>query len=218
MSSVRLKGKMLKDFCGRPLLSGVYDRVSQAKAVTRTIIATSSHASDDELVDYCKKTGYPYFRGSLEDVSSRFLDICRIERQDSFIRISGDSPLIDPELVDKLATEHKKSGVDIVTNVLRRTFPKGQSVEVVRRAALYNAYSRFTNSDQYEHVTSFFYENPEKFSIRNIPSGVEFGKINLSVDTAQDLERLRELATELHGSQMDWHMLASRYLERFPDG
>ena len=70
--------------------------------------------------------------GSLNNVAHRICEILKKLNAKSFLRICADSPFIDPELIDKCIIRFNNTNCDIVTNVLPRTFPKGQSVEVVR--------------------------------------------------------------------------------------
>ena len=110
---------------------------------------------------------------------------------DKLIRINGDSPLIDPKLIDKMIDIFKKkiSLVDILTNTNPRTFPKGQSIEIVRRKILKDNYPFMSSFDK-EHVTSFFYKNQKRFKIKNVKNKNKIYKIKFAVDTKKDLVKL----------------------------
>ena len=218
MSSQRFPRKMLGELGGKKLIDHVYLNLEQAKKVSKVIVATSDEETDDALHEYCKKRNMTCYRGKLENVAARFLEVSSQYNADTFIRISGDSPLIDPELVDEMIQQYLDNEADIVTNVQKRTYPKGQSVEVINSKTFRNAYSLFSKPSHFEHVTPFFYENSSSFRIRNIASKEEYGNINLSVDTPEDLLRLNELMAQNLSVSAGWQVMADKYRVLFPDG
>lgn len=206
MSSQRLPGKSLLDLDGIPLLGRVIERVSLAKHCTKLVVATSTQLADLEISKYCQSQDVKCYRGSLNDVASRYIEIARLEKEEYFVRISGDSPLIDPELID-MAVEisiNCVSDIDIVTNIMHRSFPKGQSIELVRSQSLIEAYPRFQSEFHYEHVTTFFYEHPEGFMISNFSNHEDMSQINLSIDTADDLKRIQAILMKIDSKDSGW--------------
>lgn len=210
MNSARLPGKALMELCGRPLLGRVVDRVSSAKAVTRVIVATSASSSDGQIAAFCARENIRCYRGPLDDVAERFRQVVNMEAAEAFVRVSGDSPLVDPALVDQAIKYYKQEECDLVTNVFPRTYPKGQSVEVVRSSVFEKLCESLTKPDQKEHVTKAFYDNPNDFRIVSFTSGMNAGAVNLSVDTAEDLARLAKLIN-MAGSDRSWSTLLADY-------
>ena len=148
--------------------------------------------SDDETIKICKKLGVNFYRGSLKNVAKRYYDILINHESDYFIRISADSPLIDTKLIDFIA--HKKNiRYDIVTNVLKRSYPKGQSVELLKTKFFLENYKYIKSKNDLENVTSYFYRNSNRFKILNIENKIDFSFINLSVDTIEDLKKIRKI-------------------------
>lgn len=184
MSSARLPGKMLHLVQGRPLLAYVLDRAQRSREVDAVIVVTSDDPSDTAIVEYCRAHRTECFRGSLDDVAARFRDCSELYGLAAFVRICGDSPLLDSALIDRGIRSFLKADADIVTNVFPRTFPHGQSVEVVRASTFRAAYSRMTTAEHREHVTAFFYEHASDYQIRNFsnPAGDQ-SHIDLSVNT-----------------------------------
>ena len=115
-------------------------------------------------------------------MAERFAAIIQQEQIPAFVRISGDSPLIDPKIVDQAIQLYENSESDLVTNILIRSFPKGQSVEVLRSETFLRILPEFDKYEQ-EHVTPFYYRHPERFRITAFTSGVDAGSCQLSIDT-----------------------------------
>jgi spore coat polysaccharide biosynthesis protein SpsF len=193
LSSIRLPGKMLMDLCGRPLLGRVVDRLGRAQHVSRIVVATSDASSDEAIARFCAREGIACHRGPLEDVAERFRQAASQAAAPAFVRISGDSPLIDPALVDRAIGYFRQEECDLVTNVLVRSFPKGQSVEVLRTATFARLCDTLADGDHREHVTKAYYQAPAGFRIVSFTSGVDAGTANLSVDTPEDFARVRAL-------------------------
>src|SRR5258705_11676116 len=153
MSSARFPGKMLAPFRGRPLIAQVLERFCQSGLHSRIVVLTSVDPTDDPLADYvANRCGVPVFRGELDNVVSRFQLALAEYPCEWFVRISGDSPLIDASLVQAMMrlSDHNH---DVVSNVIRRTFPPGQSVECVRTDVFQALNSSELTLDQPEHVT-----------------------------------------------------------------
>ncbi len=188
MSSSRLPGKVLRQSHGKAVLEYLLERLALCKSGAQVIIATSDDASDKPVEDFCVANKVPCFRGPLQDVAKRFLEAARKYKLEAFVRISADSPVMDPALVDNLISEFEKGEYDLVTNTFPRSFPKGQSIEVVRTASFERAYPQMSEPGDFEHVTQLFYRKPEGWKIKNVPSGGDYAAVNLCVDTMDDFE------------------------------
>lgn len=187
LSSKRFKRKILKKIYGKTVIEWVYERASSAKKVNLSLIATSNSKKDNSLVKLLVRKKIPYFRGKLMDVSSRYLHVAQLKKQEYFVRISGDSPLIDPEIIDHTIIYFKKNiknKPDLITNIFPRSLPSGQSVEIINTKTLKNNIKKFTKLDK-EHVTRYFYRKSKKFKILNISFK---NKLNfkMSIDSKED--------------------------------
>jgi len=187
MSSKRFPGKTLYKVQNKPLISFLLETLSKCRGLDDILLATSIDKSDDPILDYCEKKSVRHFRGSLDNVAERFKDIIEAENIDAFVRLSGDSPLLDPQIIEKAVALYRKNEYDIVTNVLNRSFPKGQSVEVVNAKTFLEAYSELKSNEDKEHVMPFFYRNKDKYNIFNIESDYDASTVQLSVDTDGDM-------------------------------
>lgn len=195
MSSVRLPGKVLREICGRPLLAYLIERLAGCREAP-TIVATSTSGSDDAVAAFCAAAGVPCHRGPEEDVAARFVEAAEHFSLTAFGRVSGDSPLLDPALVDRAVTLFQRDEYDLVTNVRPRTFPPGQSVEVVRVDAFLAALPSL-EAQQREHVTQHLYDPGLGLRIANFAADRDYGDLRLAVDTEEDLERIEALVAAM---------------------
>jgi len=194
MSSSRFPEKVLSPLCGIPMLMWT---INYCRKVNLPLfVLTSTDESDDQLVGMLEKNGVNYYRGSLDNVISRYLSFMREHHVKKVVRISGDSPLINPDVILKVITQDQESAdADLTTNVFPRSFPKGQSVEVIPRKSLELLSDRNLSESDYEHVTPFFYANSKEFKINNLNNDEDLSFINLSVDTKEDLLRVNQFMT-----------------------
>ena len=187
-NSKRFKDKVLHLIYGVPLIQHVINRIKKSKEISKIIVSSSYKKSDDKLISYLKKKKIKFFRGNLENVALRLYDTANMNKAKYFVRVSGDSPMIDPKLIDKAVNISKRQKeYDIVTNVFPRTFSKGQSVEVIKTSILKKNLKKFSNADK-EHVTKFFYKNSKKFNIKNFIFKKKNKEIKMSIDTKKDLK------------------------------
>ena len=187
-NSKRFKNKVLHLIYGIPIIQHVVNRIKRSKKTTKLIVSSSLKKSDNNLISYLKKNKIKFFRGDLENVAMRLYETAKTNKAKSFVRINGDSPLIDPKLVDKaIEISQKEKKYDIITNVFPRTFPKGQSVEVIKTSIIKKYSKNFSKLDK-EHVTKYFYDNSNKFLIKNFTFNGKNKIMKLSVDTKKDLK------------------------------
>jgi spore coat polysaccharide biosynthesis protein SpsF len=197
MSSARVPGKVLRPLAGRPLLQWLLERLAHAETLDLVVVATSEERTDDLVEEFCAARGVACFRGPLEDVAGRMLGAAREHDLDPIVRISGDSPLLDPRLVDRAVRLFREGGCSLVTNVAPRSFPTGQSVEVIARSALAWA-AREGGAAEREHVTQPLYREADRFGVRNFSWDGPPG-LRTTLDTPEDAELLERVAAGLPG-------------------
>jgi spore coat polysaccharide biosynthesis protein SpsF len=193
MSSKRFPGKVLTLLAGRPMIAHVLERCGQAFGADKVVLATSVDPSDDRLAAYAEGHGHALFRGELDNVAGRFQQCLAAYPCDWFVRISGDSPLIDPQLIARIA-ERRGPQYDLVTNVQTRSFPPGQSVEVIRAQCFAGIDAGSLSASEREHVTLVFYQNPARYRIHNVVSrDPQLARRSLAVDSVEDLRAVEAL-------------------------
>ena len=212
MSSKRLPGKALMLLEGRPILARVVDRVKEASMVSRIMVATSDSVDDDQIALYCKAHGIECFRGSLDNVAFRLSSAAIFAKADCFVRINGDSPLIDPDIIDAGILKYKSGNYDLVTNVQIRTFPKGQSVEVIRVTSFLRMQSKLKETYDMEHVTTAYYRNSSDYKILNFEStNISGSDIQLSVDDLGDFKDITKILRSTDGVGVNYQSLIEIY-------
>jgi spore coat polysaccharide biosynthesis protein SpsF (cytidylyltransferase family) len=191
MNSARFPGKMLAPFRGRPLIAQVLERFREFDLHSHVVVLTSLDSTDDPLADFvANRCAVPVFRGELDNVVARFQSALSEYPCEWFVRISGDSPLIDASLVQAMIRLSDR-GHDVVSNVVRRTFPAGQSVECVRSDVFYALNSNDLMPDQREHVTKVFYDRPDDWRLCSvICDDPKWAGVRMVVDHLDDLRML----------------------------
>ena len=191
-SSSRFRNKILHSFYGKTLIEHVIDKIKKSKKI-KIVVATSKNKEDDKLVSFLIDKKIKYYRGSLNNVAKRLYDTATFEKQNFFLRISGDSPLIDFRLINKIINiSDKNKNFDLITNIFPRTFPSGQSVEIIKTATLGKNLKYFSKLDK-EHVTRYFYRNSPKFKIKNFIDKQKYNTKKLSIDTFNELKIILKL-------------------------
>ncbi len=193
VGSSRLFGKVLREVEGRALIDILLYRLSRSEKIDRIIVATGDNKENDALALKVRELGFEVFRGSEHDVLDRYFQAAKFYRADAVVRITGDCPLVDPELVDSVISLFKVSGVDYCSNTIPPTFPDGLDVEIFSFTSLQEAWeSAVTNYDR-EHVTPFIKTDKRKFKTRNFYSKCNLEKERWTVDEVEDLEVIRSV-------------------------
>jgi spore coat polysaccharide biosynthesis protein SpsF len=208
MGSSRLPGKVLADLSGAPMLQRQLERVSRAASLDAIVVATSADTADDPIARLCERLNVECYRGDLDDVLGRFVGALDAfaERQgfgpEVVVRITADCPLISPVVIDSVVnafftSPDKSAKCDYASNTLEPTFPDGVDVEVVRASALREVARTSTDPPEREHVTLGIYRHPEQFVVRNFRGEVDLSDLRWTVDSAEDLEFVRWVYSEL---------------------
>ena len=198
LSSTRLPGKVLKPLLGEPMLGRQIDRLSRCKGFDRLVVATSTDPSDDALEQFCRQMGTECFRGSLNDVLDRFYQAALPYAPEHVVRLTGDCPLIDPEVVDRVIEYHVEGGYDYSSNTIDPTFPDGLDVEVFRFDALDRAWQKAELPSAREHVTIYMYKNPEMFRLGSYQGANDLSKLRWTVDEPDDLALVEAIYSALY--------------------
>lgn len=193
MSSTRLPGKVMQPLLGRPMIVFMAERVRRAQRLASTLVATSADASDDVLADTLAAAGIEVFRGSLHDVLDRFAGAACAHRAERVVRLTGDCPLIDADLIDAVLDLLDAERLDYACNVAPPRWPDGLDVEAMTLAALEAAHREATRPSDREHVTPFIRAHPQRFRQASLASAIDLSALRWTVDHEDDLAFVRRL-------------------------
>lgn len=212
MASTRLPGKVLSDILGRPMLARLVERVAQASAVDRIVVATTTNPEDDVIEALARELGVGCHRGSVEDVLGRVLGAALAGATDRLVALTGDNPLVDPALIDDVVRFARDGGFDYVTTThmhhsrkwgAERTFPVGVSVQTFPVSVLADAASRTADPAEREHTSFAIYDHPERYRLGAFEASGPYASwrrpdLRLTVDTPEDLALVRRVFEALY--------------------
>jgi len=214
MGSSRLPGKVLADIEGRPLLGRMLDRLGRCDQVDEVAVATTYLSDDDPVAELCRARETRCVRGHPTDVLDRYRQAAEETGADVIVRLTGDCPLIDPQVVDLCLRTYLVADppVDLVVNRLpwNRSYPIGLDTEVFGRTALETAWREAIEPHQREHVVPFLYENPSRFAMIHLEADGDYGDYRWTVDEPEDLEVIRRIFAAFGGREdFSWREVLS---------
>jgi len=194
MGSTRLPGKVMKKIDGnKTILESVISQVKHSKLIKKIVVATTTLPQDDVIVAKCQKLGVDVFRGSSSDVLDRYYQCAKEYSFSTIVRVTSDNPITDPKIIDTLIKKILSKKIDFSTNRLSKKFPLGVQVDVFAFDAIEQAWKKSTDPLDREHVTRYFYQNPDKFIIFNLENDKDLSHMRYTVDTIEDFEFVRNL-------------------------
>lgn len=185
MGSTRLPNKVMKPMAGMLMIELLLTRLSQSQSLNQIVLATSTEARNDPLVDHVSHLGYVCVRGSESDVLSRYLMAARQVKAEVVVRITGDCPLVDPRLVDEAVERFKQAEVDYLSNVAPATYPDGLDIEVFSLEALERAGRESSDPFDHEHVTPYL-RRPGFFKMDAMVHNEDLSDLRWTVDEPAD--------------------------------
>lgn len=196
--SLRLPGKILKELDGKPLIGHTIERCLAAKNVDEVILATANTPENDPVEKFCNNNHFKIYRGSEDDVLSRYIDAASSYNPDYIVRICGDEPLLDTNILEKSIQNHFESKCDYSTTIHTSTYgavPKGLDIEIVNYVILKEVNNISTEKPHREHVTKYILDNPSKYSINKIMFDESIARrdISLTVDTREDFKFVKKI-------------------------
>jgi spore coat polysaccharide biosynthesis protein SpsF (cytidylyltransferase family) len=199
-SSERFPQKVLADVEGLPLLARLVRRVRVSGECAAVAVATSIREDDDAVARIAVDEDVAVIRGPLDDVLERYRIAAEELDADAVVRITGDCPLVDPNVVDAIVRTFRSSGADYVSNVHPPTYPDGLDVEVLSRDALERVAREAVRPSEREHVTLYIAEHSERFTIENVAHTPDLSALRWTVDYPEDLEFVRGVFRAFHGA------------------
>lgn len=200
MRSTRLPGKVMMPILGRPMLELMIERLRRARTLDDVVIATTDDVSCDPICEMAERIGVAAFRGSEDDVLLRVLEAAKANGADVIVETTGDCPLHEPNLIDKVVADFHMGGADFVSNILPYSTPRGTDVRVFTTEALDLLNRTSDDPADHEHVSLHFMEHPELYRTRNVTTelGADAPDFRLTVDTPEDFDLVTRVYEALY--------------------
>ena len=216
MNSTRLPGKVMIKIDDQPILYHVVKQTLASKYIDEVIIATTISKTNKTIIEFCKKNNLRFFRGSEKDVLDRYYKCAKKFSCNIIVRISSDSPFIDPIVIDKTISKFLQNSYDYIgTNLEKKgnkwenslcNFPQGMTVEICKFNILEKAWKRAKKPSEREHVFPYVQFNPKSFKVSNIKNKIDLSFIRCTVDRKEDLKFVREIRKRIPNSKKIIHI------------
>lgn len=199
MGSSRFPGKMMADVCGKPAIVRVFDRLRACQYVDNIVLATTGDAKDDILAQCAQEYGVSCHRGSEDDVLQRVVDAHIKMNSDIIVEVTGDCILLDIDVIDQGIRMFLENECDVVSNASKTSYPQGADVQVFRFADLKWVADHIQDAAVREHVSLYFYENPDKYRILHLmaPPRWSAPSQRTQLDYYEDLDFIKRVYEEL---------------------
>jgi len=199
MTSSRLPGKALVSLGGRPAIEQLIRRLRVVPEIDDVVVATTTNTTDDVLVDFLDSSGVMVFRGSEDDVLDRLAQAVAGLDCEYIVKVTADCPVLDPGIASQVIQVAHSSDCDFVSNGMVRSYPDGMDCAVVKRAALLRSATDAIDPLEREHTSLHIRRRPDTYSQHNVhaPEDLFWPELGLTLDTAEDLELLDRMFTEL---------------------
>ena len=193
MGSKRLPKKSMMKIGNKLLIQHVLETLKKCKKIKKIIVATTKNSEDDLIERWCNKNNYQVFRGPEDNVLLRYYKAAQENNLQFILRVTGDDPFKDFNLIDTAVDIMLNGDFDVVTNVFPPSYPEGLDIELLKFSCLetlvLSAFSEFEK----EHVTQYIYKNFMQFKIYNMKNEIKQSHIRLTVDTKDDIKFLRKI-------------------------
>jgi len=200
--STRLPGEVLEQIEGKPMIWHVDERVKHAKNVDKIVLATTDSPKDDQLASLATSSGVECFRGSENDVLDRYYQAAKKYNADVVVRITGDCPVADPEIIDSVVDFFTKNTYYYVSTAYpKATYPDGLDAEVFTFSALEKAWKEASLGSEREHATPYIWKHTELFKVKSFENKEDLSFMRWTVDEEKDLKFIREVYKRLYSSQ-----------------
>ncbi len=182
------------------MLAHVLARLKQCRMIDRIVVATAEKDENRAILDLARREGVDGFAGSEDDVLDRYYQAADRYRPENVVRCTGDCPVLDPQVVDRVIGAHLEGKYDYTSNTLRRTYPRGYDTEVMTFKALKKSAEEAQEPREREHVTPYIWEHPSMFKLGEVLAdpGQTQPDLRVTVDTAEDFKFLEEIFKALY--------------------
>ena len=206
MGSTRLPGKVLKKILGKPMLWHIVNRVEKSRYVNTVIIATTMDKKDDAIEGFADEYHLGIYRGSENDIVDRYYNAARKYHADVIVRIWGDCPLIDPEIIDKVIEQFLSNNADYANNSKPHTFPFGMNVEIYSFNTLERIWKETKDPFFREYPFEYIYANQNSFKAVYVKNDVDLSDLHWTVDYIEDFDLVTKIFENLYSTERVFNM------------
>ena len=209
MSSSRLPGKVLLDAAGKPMLSHLVSRLKKVSSIDHIVLATTDNVADDILQNFASLNDISCWRGSENNVMKRVLEAAESVQADIIVEITGDCPLVDPQIVEQMIQIYLHNDVDYVSNNKKPSFPDGMDVQIIKYSSLKHSYNNTKDALDYEHVTYHIKRNSHIYRTINFmsPPATHWPDLGLTLDEDPDYQLLSKIIEHFEEQRCDFSCL-----------
>ena len=211
MGSTRLPGKVLSDFCGKPMLKFQIDLLRNNNLGIDIVVATSTNEENDKIEQLCDDNMVQCIRGDENNVFNRFCMAAQLCSLNHIIRLTGDNPLPSLDVIKACMKMHLRNVPDLTSTrrvmqdySLKRYIPKGLSVDILNCKTLLGIDQSSLNNNEKDRVIPIFFN--KKYNVKIIKD-YDIDLPELSVDTPEDHERVSAFAKNLLNHSQLLHVL-----------
>ena len=217
IESKRLKKKcFLKIYKKKNIIECIIKQLSRINKLEKPILAIPNNQINIPLKNFAIKNKINYFEGSSNNVFKRLLDTANIHNADYVLRLNGDSPIIDKDLIEKTIKQKNFSKFLYHTNILKRTYPYGISLQIINVSFLNNLKKIKMSQAQKEHITPLLHKKKFlKFSKSYTLKNRFYWRANLTIDTADDYRKLRDLFSKLNFLKKNFSWKNSKIMKEY---
>jgi spore coat polysaccharide biosynthesis protein SpsF len=195
MTSSRLPGKVLMTVLGKPMLHYLVMRLHAVKSIDEIVLATTINDADDPLVEFAEKEKISIFRGDEDDVLGRVIGAAESVSADVVVQITGDCPIIDPDIIEQTIQMFKANDISYVSNGIIRSYPDGMDTQVFTLESLKKSALMTNDPLDREHVSLHMSNHPELFPILHLiaPPSLYWPELGLTLDEISDYELIKKI-------------------------
>lgn len=199
MTSTRLPGKPMLMVNGATMLATLVKRLKSVDSIDQIVLATTTNHTDDILVSEAEALSISVYRGSEDNVLDRVLKAADSVNGKIIVEITGDCPLIDPNIIEQCIKIYECHNVDYVSNVIERSYPDGMDVQVFDVEVLRKSSTMTTDPLDLEHVSLHIRNNPEIFSRIHLiaPPNQYWPNLGVTLDERDDFKLISQLISAL---------------------
>ncbi len=189
VGSKRLRNKVLMEHKGLSPLKIMIERLKNCKNIEKIIVCTTSLKEDYKIVKFCKKEKLIVYRGSVNNVLSRYYEVAKKYNSQIIIRVTSDCPFVDYRIINEMLSEFKSFKIDYYANTypMPTKFPDGMDVEIFKFSVLEKTYKLAKLPSEKEHVTPYMF-NSKNFKTRKKNIKQNYSKYRFCIDYFDDFK------------------------------